>query len=136
VCDSLMLVSHGAVDHFTGDLDDYSAWLLQQRDGLDIEPVKTSDRPSKKDVRREKADKRKALQPLRNKVKKLEAELEQLQQKKVALDISLADPCLYEQTSSHELKKLSMQHHEVHQRIETVEESWMSASEELECAGD
>jgi len=136
VCDSLMLVSHGVVDHFNGDLDDYSAWLLQQRDALDLEPVNTSSRPSKKDIRREKADKRKALQPLRNKVKKLELELEQLQQQQAALDISLADPCLYEQTSSHELRKLTMQHHDLHQRIETVEENWMSASEQLECAGD
>jgi ATP-binding cassette subfamily F protein 3 len=136
VCDSLMLVSHGVVDHFNGDLDDYSAWLLQQRDALDLEPVNTSSRPSKKDIRREKADKRKALQPLRNKVKKLESELEQLQQQQAALDISLADPCLYEQTSSHELRKLTMQHHDLHQRIETVEESWMSASEQLECADD
>ncbi len=134
VCDSLMLVSNGAVDHFNGDLDDYSAWLLQQRDSLDPDPANTSARPSKKDARRQKADKRKALQPLRNKVKKLESELERLQAEKTVLDAALADPALYEQASADELKTLSLQHHEVHQQIETVEESWMLASEELEDA--
>ncbi|MDQ6997670.1 MAG: ATP-binding cassette domain-containing protein, partial [Mariprofundus sp.] len=133
VCDSLMLVSNGSVDEFNGDLDDYSTWLLQQRDANEEKDEKKTDsKPSKKDERRLKADKRKALQPLRNRVKKLESELEQLHLKQSELDAALADPALYEDASSETLKTLSLQHRDVHQRLDEVEESWMLASEELE----
>ena len=137
VCDSLMLVSNGSVDNFNGDLDDYATWLLQQRDANgekneEKNETKTEARPSKKDERRLKADKRKALQPLRNRVKNLEAELEQLQDKKTELDAALADPVIYEKSFSDELKVLSLQHRDIHRRIDEVEEQWMLASEELE----
>jgi len=136
VCDSLMLVAHGRVDEFKGDLDDYASWLLQQRDNMDgVDQGAATTLPSKKDVRRKKADQRRALQPLRNKVKNLEAELEQLQAKKTELNAALADPRLYEQTSSDALKELSIQHRHTHQKIEALEEAWMLASEELEGEG-
>jgi len=138
VCDSLMLVAHGRVDNFNGDLDDYARWMLQQRD-VGSDGVENKDkailRPSKKDARRQQADRRKVLQPLRNKVKKLEAELEQLQIKKTELDAALADPDLYDQTSADTLKELSAEHRNTHQKIETLEEAWMLASEALEHAG-
>jgi len=135
VCDSLMLVAHGRVDDFNGDLDDYSQWMLQQRDVVDAaSPEKNISRPSKKDVRRQQADRRKALQPLRNKVKNMESELDQLQAKKTELDAALADPNLYDQTSANRLKELSVEHRNTHQKIETLEEAWMLASEELEHA--
>ncbi len=133
VCDSLMLVSNGAVDHFNGDLDDYSAWLLQQRDANETKnEVKKETRPSKKDERRQKSDQRKALQPLRNRVKKLESELELLHHKKAELDSALADLGIYEKSSAAQLKELSLQHRNVLKQIDEVEEAWMSASEELE----
>ncbi|MDQ6969881.1 MAG: ATP-binding cassette domain-containing protein [Mariprofundus sp.] len=136
VCDSLMLVSNGSVDNFQGDLDDYATWLLQQRDvdEPDHSGKDKTARLSKKDERRQKADRRKALQPLRNKVKKLESELEQLHAKKDVLDAALANADLYEQASADELKRLSIEHHDIQQQIEIVEESWMLASEELEYA--
>ena len=137
VCDSLMLVSNGSVDHFNGDLDDYATWLLQQRDGSEEKHETNSamtekSRPSKKDERKQKADKRKVLQPLRNRVKKLESELETLHRKKTELDEALADPALYEERLSETLKILSLQHRDIQQRLDEVEESWMLASEELE----
>ncbi|MDQ7000982.1 MAG: ATP-binding cassette domain-containing protein [Mariprofundus sp.] len=132
VCDSLMLVSSGSVATFEGDLDDYSSWLLQQRNGED---KKTSSRPSKKDDRRLKAEQRKVLQPLRNKVKKLEHDLDQLHQRIAELDTQMADPALYEQASSDQLRRLSDEHRQLNKQREESEEQWMLASEELENAG-
>ncbi|MBL4775121.1 MAG: ATP-binding cassette domain-containing protein [Mariprofundus sp.] len=131
VCDSLMLVAQGTVDQFNGDLDDYATWLLQQRSAMDEPPTLTS---SNKDARRLQADKRKALQPLKNKVKKMESELESLHTEKVTLDEALADPTLYEESCGDKLKVLSSQHRQLMQQIDVTEEAWMLASEQLEHA--
>ncbi len=130
VCDSLMLVSGGNVDLFNGDLDDYSTWLLEQRSDDDV----VSTTPSRKDDRRVKAEQRKQLQPLRNKVKKLEVELEKLHVQKSGLDEKLADPELYEAGSSDTLKRLSIEHRQLEQKLQDTEEAWMDCSEKLENA--
>jgi len=132
VCDSLMLVSSGSVTVFKGDLDEYSSWLLRQRNGEDEKPAS---RPSKKDNRRLKTEQRKILQPLRNKVKKLEHDLDKLHQRIAELDAQMADPALYEQTSSDQLRRLSDEHRMLNRQREEFEEQWMLASEELENAG-
>ncbi|MDQ6983013.1 MAG: ATP-binding cassette domain-containing protein [Mariprofundus sp.] len=132
VCDSLMLVSNGSAATFEGDLDEYSTWLLQQRNG---EGEKSSPRSSKKDDRRLKAEQRKVLQPLRNKVKKLEHGVGKLHQRIAELDAQMADPALYEQASSDQLRRLSEEHRHLNKQREEFEEQWMLASEALENAG-
>jgi ATP-binding cassette subfamily F protein 3 len=134
VCDSLLLVSNGSVAPFKGDLDEYSAWLLQQRNESDGKQVSAS-RPSRKDERRQKTEQRKALQPLRNKVKKLEKELETLHAKKTGLDTQLADPTLYDDPSSDKIKSLSIAQRQTEQALQQCEEAWLMASEELERVG-
>ncbi len=134
VCDSLLLVSHGSVAPFKGDLDEYSAWLLQQRSESDAKQV-SAPRPSRKDERRQKTEQRKALQPLRNKVKKLEKELEALQASKNKLDAQLANPNLYADASPEKIKSLSIEQRQTEQAVQQCEEAWLIASEELERAG-
>jgi len=133
VCDSLMLVSDGTVTPFKGDLEEYSAWLLQQRS---LGAAKKADcgRPSGKDLRRLKTEQRRALQPLRNTVKKLEKELETLHAKKAGLDARLADPALYEAASSDKIKSLSIEQRQTEQALQQCEEAWLTASEALEDA--
>ena len=133
-CDTLMLVSAGSVAPFDGDLDDYAAWLLQQRSAGTEPAGTTSPRSSRKDERRLKAEQRKALQPLRNRVKKLEQELEQLQSRKNALDEQLADPTLYASATPAQLKQLNIEQYQAGQALEKCEEAWMLASEALEDA--
>jgi len=131
VCDSLKLVSGGTVDDFTGDLDEYSKWLLESRD----KEIVASNAPSRKDERRNRAEQRQKLQPLRNKVKKLETALERLHIQKSHLDEQLADPALYEAGNSEKLKTLTNDHRASEQKLQEIEEAWMLASEELENAG-
>ncbi|NWF37182.1 ATP-binding cassette domain-containing protein [Mariprofundus sp. KV] len=131
VCDALMLVSNGTVTPFNGDLDDYSKWLLELRD----EEEKVSTQPSRKDDRRAKAEQRKALQPLRNRVKKLESELDQLHQRSQELESELADPALYESNQADRLKTLTIEHRNLKQKLAETEEAWMEAGEALESAG-
>jgi len=131
VCDSLMLVSGGSVGAFDGDLDAYAAWQLQQHNETG---QSSSARPSRKDERRHKTEQRKALQPLRNNVKKLEQELDTLHAQKTALEDQLADPALYDGSCSEKITALTIQQRQITQALERCEEAWMTASEALEHA--
>jgi len=132
VCDSLSLVAGGKVEPFSGDLDDYSKWLADQR--KERGPVAESAKPVKrnrKEQRRQEAEGRKQLQALRNRVKKLEAELGKLHSRKDELTAELADPAIYDDANKEQLKKLGLEHAQLEKALAETEEAWMLASEEL-----
>ena len=134
VCDELVLVSGGKAEPFNGDLDDYADWLLAARDAVDAPAATTTAQPSRQEERKQRADQRKALQPLRNRIKKLESEMETLHAQKSAVDEQLADPALYD-SSQHELQQsLGLQSAELASKLEDIEGQWLMACEELEAA--
>jgi len=133
VCDSLLLVADGRVEPFSGDLDDYGKWLADQR--RERAAVVESDRPEKRDrkeQRRLEAERRNQMQPLRNRVKKLEAELEKLVSRKDELTIALADPAIYDDSSREQLKMLGREHAQLEKALGETEEAWLLACETLE----
>jgi ATP-binding cassette subfamily F protein 3 len=131
VCDSLLLVANTTVEPFSGDLDDYGKWLSDQRREKDVEND-TPEKSRRKEQRRIDTERRKQLQPLRNKVKKLETELEKLHVRKNELTTALADPKIYDETNKEKLKMLSLEHAQLEKSLEETEEAWMLTSEELE----
>jgi len=136
VCDELVLVANSAADPFPGDLDNYASWMLASRDDEDSSSGPDLSQPSsRKDERRNRAEQRQSLQPLRNRVKKLEAELDILHSKKSALDAQLADPDLYDGTRVDKQKMLGMESAQLTQKIDAIESQWLEAGEELEAAG-
>ena len=77
--DEFLLVADGQVQPFEGDLDEYQQWLLKSKQ--DNSASKTSgnaDAPKvdRKEQRRQAAEQRKQLQPLKMKVSKIEAAIE------------------------------------------------------------
>ena len=77
--DKLFLVNAGEADEFQGDLDDYRRWLAdrsQQRDDPQDSSPGSSNTLSRKDQKRLEAERRKKLQPLKNRVTKLEKEMD------------------------------------------------------------
>lgn len=143
VCDDLWLVADGKVEPFTGDLDEYATWLndnrLNQQRLLDAGDVKGEalgehTQAARKAKRKDDAERRKALQPLRNKVKKLEQQLEKLHTKEAGLNEQLADSSLYEESEKARLLALTAEHSQVKQQLDDIEEEWMTLSEELESA--
>jgi len=136
VCDELVLVADGAAEPFAGDLDDYARWLLDSRDAMDTPATGQTSQPSRKDERRNRAEQRKALAPLRNRVKKLETTLEKLHAEKALLDEQLADPTLYDGSQVQLQKSLTIDAARLNQQIEEVELDWLQAGEELESAED
>src|SRR4051794_11558868 len=90
VADRLWLVADGTVRPFDGDLDDYRA-LLSER----ARPVK-ADTATRRDNRRERAEARANLMPLRRQAKEAEARIARLTEERGRLERQLADPGLYE----------------------------------------
>ncbi|MES0371877.1 MAG: ATP-binding cassette domain-containing protein [Mariprofundaceae bacterium] len=138
VCDSLLLVMHGKVELFDGDLDDYAKGMLDQlyadekaESGGQPKPG-SNNQALRKEQRKLDNERRKQLKPLRDRVKKLEQTMEKLQTQKSSLMTQLADPAMYDDAAKVKMRELSIEHGDVEQQLSEVEEAWMLASEELE----
>ncbi|MEJ1298522.1 MAG: ATP-binding cassette domain-containing protein [Candidatus Sedimenticola sp. (ex Thyasira tokunagai)] len=136
-CDQLLLVNDGNVAEFKGDLDDYPRWLAER----ERYSTTTSDAEEKehsatarKDRKRQEAERRRQLQPLRNKLKKLEQQLEGLSDSQAVLENTLAEADIYEERNRARLKELLTEKSGVDRSLIETEESWLLASEELEQA--
>ena len=136
--DRFWLVADGSVTPFDGDLDDYAKLLADRRKGTREqareaagEPLSKADR---KADRRQAAEARKALAPLRKAVKDAEAALAKLTAERNTLDAKLADPDTYTKLSPADQSALSKRHGEVLRLIDAQEEAWLSAQAELEAA--
>jgi len=134
-CDTLYLVNAGKVEEFDGDVDTYPAWL-QNRD----KPVKPSaDAPipvigakNDKERKRQEAQNRQRLAPLKKEVDSLERQMERLRGKQLELQQRLADEQLYTDERKSELKDLLWNQAELSKSLETAEEEWMDKAEQLE----
>ncbi|OUR64114.1 ABC transporter ATP-binding protein [Methylophaga sp. 42_25_T18] len=133
VADDLWLVSDGQAKVFDGDLDDYRQWLITKD-----KPVKTATTATtvsnKKGDRQAAAAQRQKLQPLRNVVKKAEQQMDKLQTKLSAVEETLADGSLYEDSNKEKLKALLLDQAAVKSELEQTESDWFEASEALETA--
>lgn len=145
VTDQLIMVSHGKAEPYEGDLDDYAVWLQnknklqEEQDYLisaDVEGKADGKSPaiSKKDQRRIDAEKRKKLQPLRNRINKLEKKLDKLNKEKESLEKLLSDTSLYDESNKSKLKSVLLDKQKVDQSLEEIEMEWLEASEEYEAA--
>lgn len=137
-CDQLLLVNDGKVDEFKGDLDDYPRWLAENRaiDKPDKASVadKAHSATYRKDRKRLEAEQRRKLQPLRNKLNRLEKELEQLAEKQMDLEQDLAKPENYDESNKAKLKELLSDKADIDRSLNDTEEAWLLAGEELESA--
>jgi ATP-binding cassette subfamily F protein 3 len=133
--DKLFLVNAGEAVEFDGDLDDYRQWLAergQQRDEPQGGCASSSSGLSRKDQKRMEAERRKKLQPLKNRVTKLEKEMDRLQSEQQRLEGVLADPDIYQESEKNQLKKRLAEKSQIDQALETNESDWLAASETLE----
>ncbi len=138
--DQLYLVADGVVDEFTGDLDDYARWLASRRQPAN-ERASTEERPAerttasdRREQRRQEAQRRQALLPLRENVRKLEQRLNRLEQRRGELEDELAAPALYEEASREQLQTLLFEQGQLLQELHQIEEQWMQAADALEQA--
>ena len=132
--DELWLVADGKLSTFDGSLDDYPDWLARRR----REPATPSpERPKDSDRkarRREAAERRRALQPLRRRLQEAEAALETIDRQRAELEARLADPALYQADQKAELTRLLTEKGRLDQQHAEREAAWLEAAEALEAA--
>jgi ATP-binding cassette, subfamily F, member 3 len=131
VADRLWLVADGTVQPFDGDLEEYRRLVLAS-----VRPPSASatERSSRRDQRREAAELRQRLAPLRKQAKDAEARIHRLTADKAAVDARLGDAALYEPARQAEVVALKKQQADLAREIETAEVAWLAAAAELEAA--
>jgi ATP-binding cassette subfamily F protein 3 len=135
VADELLLVDRGAVAPFEGDLEDYAKWFTT-REAAETEQSSGSNASAeqRRQRKREEAERRNRLSPLRAQVAQLEARLEQIESRSREIETELASPDLYRESSKSRLQELLQTQGELQNERGAVEAAWLSASEALEQA--
>jgi len=132
VADRLWLVENGTVKTFDGDLDAYRR-RLDDRDAPDDENTpRSAERGPKRLARREAAQHRQALEPLRQESRRAEAKAARLAAEQQALDRRLAAPNGLGAAGA--VAEALRQRAELARRIAEAEAQWLAAEEALERA--
>jgi len=127
--DEFLLVDHGEVSAFDGDLDDYQRYLSQKRQG---------ERPSKaeqelKPVATESASKRRDNgKALRSEVRKLEQQIETMQRRLAEIEGALSDSSVYDKSRQEDLTKLLRDQAVLKSDLGSTEDIWLQKLEALE----
>jgi ATP-binding cassette subfamily F protein 3 len=122
-------VADGTVRPFDGDLDDYRALLAER-----ARPVAKGEVITRKDDRRERAEARLALAPLRKQAKDAEARLARLADERRTIEAKLADPAIYDPARKHEVTAANTRLGAIRREAAAAEEIWLAAEEALEAA--
>ena len=142
--EQFMLVGHGTLQTFDGDLDDYRVWLLQQAAAKRATPqIRASLRAdnaatafNRREQRRSEAQTRQRLaqlrKPLLGEITGLEKELETLTMEKRKLDELLANANLYIESNKTLLTDSLRRQAEVRVRLEDLEAQWLDKQAALE----
>jgi ATP-binding cassette subfamily F protein 3 len=136
VADELILVDQGRAQPFDGDLDDYAQWFTKREESeTATESTATSGTLSaeqKKQRKREEAERRNRLSPLKAEIARLEKQLAKLEQDRVAIESALAEPDIYDAGSKQKLQELLQKQAQLKRDIASTESEWLAASERLE----
>jgi ATP-binding cassette subfamily F protein 3 len=129
VADRLWLVGDGSVKPFDGDLDDYRALLVER-----ARPAAKPGAVTRKDDRRERAEMRAALAPIRKKAQDAEKLLGLLAAERARIETKLADPALYAPGRTAEITAANARLVAIGREAAAAEAAWLLAEEELEAA--
>lgn len=129
-CDRLWQVAEGRVASFNGDMDDYEALIMGQR-GDALAREKDDPAASKSGQRREAAEKRLSLKPLREKAQNLEKQLEKFNTLLARADEALAQPDIFVK-SPERAAQIAKDRAALAERISATEEEWLEVMAEIE----
>ncbi|HXA20989.1 MAG TPA: ABC-F family ATP-binding cassette domain-containing protein [Acetobacteraceae bacterium] len=129
IADRLWLVADGTVRPFDGDLDDYRTLLAER-----ARPTAKQDVAARRNNRRERADARAALAPLRRQARDAEARLGRLAAERASIEAKLADPELYASGHTPEIAAANARLAAITRLAAAAEAEWLAAEEALEAA--
>jgi ATP-binding cassette subfamily F protein 3 len=129
--DRLWRIGGGRVEPFDGDIEDYRALVtsgpLNERAGAATQ-VGRSGGADRRAERRQAAEQRAALAPLKKRLTETEMEIDRLTQEKLQLQLDLAAPQLYSGAPDR-LLELQKRLSDVERRLAASEERWFSLHE-------
>ncbi|MBA2651207.1 MAG: ATP-binding cassette domain-containing protein [Tatlockia sp.] len=117
--DDFYLVYQQQVQAFKGDLDDYYQWLQARESSSEVIQSTSAS------LYREKKN-------LNNRLKKLEQNIDQLHQRLLEFETTLADLSLYEEGQQQKLQKLLSQQKTLQAELNEAEEEWIEVASSLE----
>ena len=129
VADRLWLVADGTVRPYDGDLDDYRALLAER-----ARPIAKADTTTRRDDRRERAEARATVAPLRKQAKDAETRLAKLTAERATIETKLADPALYAPGRVADVTAANARLAAIRREAEAAETAWLEAEEALELA--
>ena len=133
VADTLWLVGDGTVKPFDGDLDDYRELLAERARAAN----RIGDAPSggvKAAERRERAENRAQLAPLRQRLKEVERQLEKLGLEAALIEKRLGDPETYAKRKAEDIAWATTRRAAIAKETAGLEEEWLTLSEQLDAA--
>ena len=145
VCDKLLLVHDGAVSEYEGDLDDYAAFVLEQRKLTQNEAKAAAAAPAgaaqeagvnRREQRKLEAQERARIaalkKPLLAKLAQVEKAMNALSDEVKSLDAQLSDTAWYEKTLAEQLAEVTRRRGEAAGELEELEAQWLEISEEIQ----
>jgi ATP-binding cassette subfamily F protein 3 len=129
VADRLWLVADSTVKPFDGDLDDYRTLLVER-----ARPAAKAGTVTRKDDRRERAEARAALAPIRRQAQEAEKRITVLAAERAGIEAKLADPAIYAPGRTGEVTAANTRLAAIAKESAAVEEAWLLAQEALEAA--
>jgi ATP-binding cassette, subfamily F, member 3 len=135
VADRLWLVADGTVRPFDGDLEEYRALLAERaRAAAGGGADRVEGAPTRRDERRERAEARTALAPLRERLRRVEAALAKLSAEAGTIDAALNDPRLYAGNNADLIARATARRAAIARETEALEAEWLELSEKLDAA--
>ena len=128
--DRLLLVANGEVKPFDGDLDDYRKFLLA---GESAPPREPEAKAKKVSARRDSAERRQQLKPLKDKLEAAEHQIAELNLDIAKCDKSLSDPLLFAKDPARG-KAVSKKRADALKKLADIEARWLKLQEEYERA--
>ena len=133
VADELLLVDGGRATPFDGDLEDYARWFLTSAaPAQETAGVAKSGAEEKKQRKREEAERRNRLSPLRAEVARCETRIAELERKRQEIEAQLASPDIYGEQAKQQLQELLKVQTQLRRDLNTCEEAWLAATERLD----
>ncbi|HEX2943921.1 MAG TPA: ABC-F family ATP-binding cassette domain-containing protein [Rhodopila sp.] len=129
IADRLWLVADNTARQFDGDLDDYRTLLAER-----ARPTAKATTMTRKDDRRERAEARQQLAPLRKKAQAAEKQLAALAAERGRIEAKLADPAMYAPGKAAEITAANARLAAIAKEAAALEETWLAIEGELEAA--
>jgi ATP-binding cassette, subfamily F, member 3 len=133
VVDQFYVVREGRMQPFDGDLEDYAQWLAAQDSATDpADEARADSAQGRRQRRREDAERRALLSPLKAQLAQLESQLDALAKETLQVQTALAAPDIYSDAAKAQLRELLETQTRLARATERVEAQWLAGGEELE----